>query len=57
MREDKEITKERIVYDSVAIYGGITHNSMLPGPKLNKMFFFLMGYCVSAVILWPWWHI
>ena len=55
VREDKEITKVRIVYDSVAIYGGITHNSMLPGPKLSKMFFFCkIHYCVFAVILWPW---
>ena len=53
VREDKETTKVRIVYDSVTIYGGISHNSMLPGPKLSKMFF-LMHYCVSAVILWPW---
>ena len=54
VREDKEITKVRIVYDSVAIYGGITHNSMLPGPKLNKMFFFnallrFRSYLVAVV--------
>ena len=29
----------RIVYYSVAIYGGISYNSMLPGPKLSKIFF------------------
>ena len=39
MREDKETTKVRIVYYSVAIYGGISYNSMLPGPKLSKIFF------------------
>ena len=39
MREDKETTKARIVYDSVAIYGGISYNSMLPGPRLSKIFF------------------
>ena len=30
----------RIVYYSVTIYGGISHNSILPGPKLSKMFFY-----------------
>ena len=29
-----------IVYDSVTIYGRMSHNSMLHGPKLSKMFFF-----------------
>ena len=40
MREDKETTKVRIVYYSVTMYGGMSHNSTLPGPKLSKMFFF-----------------
>ena len=39
MTEDKETTKVRIVYYSVTIYGGMSHNNMLPGPKLSKMFF------------------
>ena len=37
MREDKETTKVRIVYDSAARYGGISLNdAMLPGPKLQQ---------------------
>ena len=37
MREDKETTKVRIVYDSAAKYGGISLNdTMLPGPKLQQ---------------------
>ena len=57
VREDKETTKVRIVYDSVAIYGGISRNSMLPGPKLSKMcvcvFFFnaLLRFCSYLVAL------
>ena len=53
MREDKETTKVRIVYYSVAIYGGISYNSMLPGPKLSKMFFYALlrfrSYLVAMV--------
>ena len=53
MREDKETTKVRIVYYSVTIYGGMSHNSMLPGPKLSKMFFYallrLHSYLVALV--------
>ena len=40
VREDKGTTKVRIVYYSVTLYGGISHNSILPGPKLSKMFFY-----------------
>ena len=40
MREDKETTKVRIVCYLVTIYGGMSHNSLLPEPKLSKMFFF-----------------
>ena len=37
VREDKETTKVRIVYDSAARYGGISLNdTMLPGPKLQQ---------------------
>ena len=37
VREDKETTKVRIVYDSAARYGGISLNdAMLPGPKLQQ---------------------
>ena len=55
LREDKETTKVRIVYDSVAIYGGISHDSMLPGPKLSKMSFFnallrFWSYLVALVV-------
>ena len=53
MREDKETTKVRIVYYSVTIYGGMSHNSMLPGPKLSKMFFHALlrfhSYLVALV--------
>ena len=37
VREDKETTKVRIVYDSAARYGGVSLNdTMLPGPKLQQ---------------------
>ena len=37
VREDKETTKVRIVFDSAAQYGGISLNdTMLPGPKLQQ---------------------
>ena len=54
MTEDKETTKVRIVYYSVTIYGGMSHNSMLlPGPKLSKMFFYALlrfrSYLVALV--------
>ena len=53
MREDKETTKVRIVYYSVTIYGGMSHNSMLAGPKLSKMFFYALlrfrSYLVALV--------
>ena len=53
MREDKETTKVRIVYYSVTIYGGMSHNNMLPGPKLSKMFFYALlrfrSYLVALV--------
>ena len=40
VREDKETTKVRIVYDSAARYGGISLNdTMLPGPKLQQDIF------------------
>ena len=40
VREDKETTKVRIVYDSAAQYGGISLNdTMLPGPKLQQDIF------------------
>ena len=53
MTEDKETTKVRIVYYSVTIYGGMSHNNMLPGPKLSKMFFYALlrfhSYLVALV--------
>ena len=53
MREDKKTTKVRIVYYSVTIYGGMSHNNMLPGPKLSKMFFYALlrfrSYLVALV--------
>ena len=37
VREDKETTKVRIVYDSAARYGGMSlNNTMLPGLKLQQ---------------------
>ena len=37
VREDKQTTKVRIVYDSAVRYGGISLNdAMLPGPKLQR---------------------
>ena len=37
VREDKETTKGRIVYESAAQYGGMSLNdTMLPGPKLQQ---------------------
>ena len=37
VREDKETTKVRIVYDSAARYGGVSLNdTMVPGPKLQQ---------------------
>ena len=37
VREDKETTKVKIVYDSAARYGGVSLNdTMLPGPKLQQ---------------------
>ena len=40
VREDKQTTKVRIVYDSAARYGGISLNDiMLPGPKLQQDIF------------------
>ena len=37
VREDKETTKARIVYDSAVRYGGVSLNdTMLPGPKLQQ---------------------
>lgn len=37
VREDKETSKVRIVYDSAARYGGISLNdTMLPGQKLQQ---------------------
>ena len=53
MRGDKETTKVKIVYYSVTIYGGMSHNSMLAGPKLSKMFFYALlrfrSYLVALV--------
>ena len=53
MREDKETKKVRVVYYSVTIYGRMSHNSMLPGPKLSKMFFYALlrfrSYFVALV--------
>ena len=40
VREDKETTKVRIVYDSAARYGGISlHDTMFPGPNLQQDIF------------------
>ena len=40
VREDKQTTKMRIIYDSAARYGGISLNdTMLPGPKLQQDIF------------------
>lgn len=40
VREDKETTKVRIVYDSAARYGGVSLNdTMLSGPKLQQDIF------------------
>ena len=40
VREDKQTTKVRIVYDSAARYGGISFNdTMLLGPKLQQDIF------------------
>ena len=53
VREDKETTKVRIVYDSAARYGGISLNdTMLPGPKLQQdIFDVLLRFCRNPVAL------
>ena len=53
MKEGKETTKVRIVHDSVTIYGGMSHNGMLPGPKLSKMFFFLCAIAFPQLSCGP----
>ena len=45
VREDKETTKARIVYDSAARYGGVSLNdNMLPGPKLQQDVFDVLSW-------------
>ena len=53
VREDKETTKVRIVYDSAARYGGVNLNdTMLPGPKLQQdVFDVLLHFCSNPVAL------
>ena len=53
VREDKETTKARIVYDSAARYGGINLNdTMLPGPNLQQdIFDVLLRFRGKAVAL------
>ena len=53
VREDKETTKVRIVYDSAARYEGMSLNdTMLPGPKLqHDIFDVLLRFCRNPVAL------
>ena len=53
VREDKETTKVRVVYDSAARYGGISLNdTKLPGPKLQQdVFDVLLRFGRNAVAL------
>ena len=53
VREDKETTKVRIVYDSAARYGGVCLNDiMLRGPKLQQdVFNVLLRFRCNPVAL------
>lgn len=53
VREGKETTKVRIVYDSAARYGGMSLNdTMLPGTKLQQdIFDVLLRFCRNPVAL------
>ena len=53
VREDKETTKVRVVFDAAARYNNVSINDlMLPGPKLqNDLVKILLQFCKEPIVL------